>query len=131
MDDLVRQLLDALEEPRKGETRSVESLERQVAALQRTVATLAERLRRAGALTDDDAHSLLGAARRPRWRPEDEIAPDSDDDAPPAIIASPYRGAAPTGKRGCAACGKPLEEDDPELTLPTRGKVCALCFARG
>jgi hypothetical protein len=47
----------------------------------------------------------------------------------PAMLASPYRGAAPTGKHGCAACGKALEEDDPELTLPNCGKVCALCFS--
>ena len=110
------------------------ALETQVAALQRTVAALAEVLAESGAVNERDRRRVVRAARRPH---EDFAADDDDDDddgarEEGAVVGSPYRGGAPaTGLRGCAVCGKRLGADDPELSLAAKGTVCTLCFTRG
>jgi hypothetical protein len=126
----------ALYEAQASQDQKIEALEDEVAvlasqvrSLQRTVATLTDLLLRSGTIGESDRDTILRAARRPRYEP------DPTDDAPeedaPAVAVSPYRGATPIGGSGCAICGKALAEDDPELTLAARGKVCTLCFTRG
>lgn len=108
----------------------VAELKAEVAALQRTVAALVALLDEAGI---DGAPRLrervLAAARRER----ETLA----EDAPAAEVlalasaGSPYRGVSPRAfARTCARCGKELEADDPELTLPNRGGVCLGCYQR-
>jgi len=50
----------------------------------------------------------------------------------PALAESAYRGPWPGGapRAGCALCGRALDPDDPELSLPERGRVCLGCFGR-
>jgi len=114
----------------------IAALAAEVAALRRTVETLADMLVRSGTINDDERRDLLRVARRPREVSADDF--DADDDAAArseepqhALVGSPYRGSSPIAGSGCAVCGKALAEDDPELTLGKHGKVCTMCFTRG
>ncbi len=110
----------------------VESLRREVTALRRTVDTLVELLLRAdafGAMDRAQVQRRLSAAARAALEEEES---EADVDEPAALATSAYRGAVPgAGRRGCAICGRGLEEDDPELVLEKRGRVCVSCFHRG
>ena len=119
--------MDAIEE--------VAALRREVRALKDTVDALVELLHRADAFGGMDRAQVerkLSAAARLAQEEEDE---DDEEAAPsPALVSSAYRGvAAAAGGLACAICCKALAEDDPELTLNTRGRVCVSCFhgARG
>ena len=63
---------------------------------------------------------------------------DLDDDAEPkdgsegAVRGSVYRGASATAAMGtlvCSVCRRPLDADDPEITLDV-GRVCLMCSQR-
>ncbi len=142
MADVILEILGALvtaptaghaEQAHEGDqTARIAALETQVAALQRTVATLAEVLVRSGVVNETDRRRVLRAAGRPRedFASEDDGSSDVRDEG--AIVGSPYRGGAPVvGLRGCAICGKRLAADDPELSLSAKGAVCTMCFTRG
>lgn len=107
----------------------VAALRREVRALKDTVGALVELLHRADAFGGMDRAQVerkLSAAAR-LAREEEEV---EDEGAPsPALVSSAYRGVAPgAGGLACAICCKALAEDDPELTLNTRGRVCVSCF---
>lgn len=106
----------------------IAALVAEVAALRRTVETLADILVRSGTINDDERRKIVGTARRPR-----DDSDDGDDSEQPqrALVGSPYRGASPILGHGCALCGKALAGDDPDLTLGKHGKVCTMCFTRG
>jgi|GEM_PF-5750878 len=119
------------------------AVRREVRELRATVAVLAQLLYEADAFARVDRESfrrrLAQAVREARYQEseaEDARAEQAtrsrEDDGGPAVVQSAYRGAMPgVGGRGCRICGKPLLDDDPELTLPTRGPVCMVCFQRG
>jgi hypothetical protein len=112
----------------------IAALVAEVAALRRTIGTLADILVRSGAINSDERRLILGTARRPRDDDGDGDGDGEDDlgeEPPRALVGSPYRGSSPTLGSGCAVCGKALAEDDPELTLGKHGKVCTMCFTRG
>jgi hypothetical protein len=114
---------------RGGEEGELLLLRAEVRALQRTVALLARALERS-VLSPTQADAL--GRELARHVTVDELdASDDDDDATAGVVASPYRGGVP-GPPGlrCAACGKPIDPDDPELRN-ARGRVCTLCFQRG
>lgn len=109
----------------------IADLRRDVIALRRTVDTLVELLHQSGAFAGmDRSHverRLSAAARAVR-----DEGMDAEPDVPPALAGSAYRGMAPgpTGGPACSVCRKALAEDDPELVLKTRGRVCVACFQR-
>lgn len=108
----------------------IADLRREVIALKRTVDTLVGLLHQSGAFAGmDRAHvdrRLSAAARAAR-----DDGADVEPDAPPALAGSAYRGMAPgPGGPACSVCRKALAEDDPELVLKTRGRVCVACFQR-
>lgn len=105
----------------------IAALVAEVAALRRTVETLADILVQSGTINDDERRLIVGTARRPR----DVDDGDFGEQPQRALVGSPYRGPSPTLGHGCAVCGKALAEDDPELTLGKHGKVCTMCFTRG
>ena len=113
----------------------VAALRREVRSLKDTVEALVELLHRAdafGAMDRAQVERKLSAAARLAQEDEEE---DEDEAAPsPALVSSAYRGVAPgAGGLACAICCKTIADDDPELTLKTRGRVCVSCFhgARG
>jgi len=108
----------------------IAALTAEVAALRRTVETLADMLVRSGTINDEERRDLVRVARRTRDVSADDFAAESDEPQR-ALAGSPYRGSSPIEAAGCAVCGKPLTDDDPELTLGKHGKVCTMCFTRG
>ncbi len=122
----------ALGDSQEAQDERIARLEAQVASLQRTVATLTDVLVRTDVVGAGDRSTILRAARRQRESFTSEV-----DDVPaeptPAMVGSPYRGVsrAVTPRPSCAACGKELHRDDPDLSLASRGRVCTMCFTRG
>lgn len=111
----------------------IAALRREVTALKRTVETLVELLHQSDAFGAMDRaqvqRRLSAAARVAREDAEDAEAEAMD---PPALAPSAYRGMAPGASRlACTVCHKALAEDDPELVLRARGRVCVSCFHRG
>ena len=110
--------------------RLIAALTAQVAALRRTVETLADMLVRSGAINDEERRELVRVGRRTHDVTANDDAAESDEDQR-VLVGSPYRGSSPVDGTGCAVCGKALTEDDPELALGKHGKVCTMCFTRG
>ncbi|HEY8079721.1 MAG TPA: hypothetical protein VIF62_36575 [Labilithrix sp.] len=104
----------------------IAALERQIFTLQQTVATMASVLASSGALGATERRQILDAARTARRATLEEAPADET-----AAVATAYRGLAPSGGAACGVCGKAFAADDPELTLGSHGRVCALCFTRG
>jgi hypothetical protein len=111
-------------------------LRREVTVLKRTVDALVEMLQQADAFGAMDRgqvqRRLSAAARIAREDEEQREDEEAEAEEPPALVESAYRGVTPgAGGLACAICRKALAEDDPELILNKRGKVCVSCFHRG
>lgn len=108
-------LLDLLKPPSpKDQTQDarIDALESEVAKLRRAVAVLAQMLYENDAFGHvDREHLRRRFALRREERPDDPM-PESDESK-------------------CGSCGKMLFEDDPELMLQEKGRVCLSCFQRG
>jgi hypothetical protein len=115
----------------EGAAPEVAELAAEVRALQRTVAVLAAALEHHVLTSSQVASICRELARRDDAEDEAPEAALPDDQRTAALEASAYRGAVPGAPRlRCAACGKAISEDDPELR-DTRGRVCVVCFQRG
>ncbi len=112
----------------------VESLQREVAALRRIVARMAELIAARDAERPTAAvirRSLLDEAEGP-------LVPSAaeEEPAPPVFEGSPYRGpvngnlSGLPGQERCRRCHKRLEADDPDLE-GEEGRICMACFQRG
>jgi hypothetical protein len=108
-------LLDVLQ-PRSPKDRSqdarIEALETEVAKLRRVVAVLGQLLYENDAFGRLDRETFRRRFAQRREEHPDDPMPEGD----PSV---------------CGSCGKMLFEDDPELTLQSKGRVCMGCFQRG
>jgi hypothetical protein len=112
-DDVLTDLLQPSPPKGSSDEARIEALTKDVEKLRRVVAALAQMLHENdafGRLDRDTIRERFARALRIE-RPDDPI-PEGD-----------------TTK--CGPCGKMLYEDDPELTLQDRGRVCMSCFQRG
>src|SRR5262245_60499634 len=102
----------ALDDAQQLHEHQLDALHAQVAALQRTIATLTEVLVRSGVVSEADRTNIVRAARG--LPAVDDTRSRNDVESSP-VAQSPYRGSGPL--RRCAACGKVLAEDEPDLHL--------------
>jgi hypothetical protein len=107
--------------------REVESLRLRVAALERSLGLLLREL------------SSNGSISARRGRPEGRVSHEEMAEALESkehattrtSTSSPYRDATASTSRSCTSCGKPLDDDDPELVSESGRGVCPMCFHRG
>ena len=103
---------------------TIEALRDRVGALERTVTALLEVLEGGDTISAGEHQKIRRAAREVV---EEDVA---TDEAPPVVVGSPYRGAAPLDLESCTGCGRRLDKDDPEITRANGGRACMACYTR-
>jgi hypothetical protein len=113
-DELLLDLLKPTSPKDADQDARIDALTKDVAQLRRAVGVLTQML------YENDAFSMTNRDQI-RNRLASALRVERDDDEP-----------IPEGDTTkCGSCGKMLFEDDPELTLQSKGRVCMSCFQRG